>query len=178
MSLSSEMSANLKNIRLILLDVDGVLTDGRIGLLPGGLEVKFFSIYDGLAVRLAQKAGWQVGFLTGRTSEVVSARAEELGVEILVQGSKDKAADFEKILERTSLEAFQVAYMGDDLPDIPVLKRAGFSAAPGNAPRPVRECVHYVTSKNGGEGAVREVVDLMLEVCGKLGSRDPEMGPG
>ncbi len=158
---------NLQRIRLILLDVDGVLTDGRIGLLPGGEEIKFFSIYDGLAIRLAMKVGWEVGFLSGRTSEEVAARARELGIEIVVQGSRDKIEDFEKILKERNLQAAEVVYMGDDLPDLPLLKRVGFSAAPGNAVEAVKESVHYVTREKGGSGAVREVVDLLLKTSGK-----------
>jgi len=158
---------NLQKIRLILLDVDGVLTDGRIGLLPGGEEIKFFSIYDGLAIRLAMKVGWEVGFLSGRTSEEVVARARELGIEIVVQGSRDKIEDFEKILKERNLQAAEVVYMGDDLPDLPLLKRVGFSAAPGNAVEAVKESVHYVTREKGGNGAVREVVDLLLKTSGK-----------
>ncbi|MEE8161756.1 MAG: hypothetical protein V3T61_08985, partial [Acidobacteriota bacterium] len=96
MHLPSQVAGNLQNIRLILLDVDGVLTDGRVGLLPTGEEIKFFSIYDGLAIRLAQRVGWTVGFLSGRKSREVEVRAQELGVTLLVQGSKDKVKDFEK----------------------------------------------------------------------------------
>jgi 3-deoxy-D-manno-octulosonate 8-phosphate phosphatase (KDO 8-P phosphatase) len=165
--LPGQVAASLQNIRLILLDVDGVLTDGRIGLLPDGEEIKFFSIYDGLAIRLAMKVGWEVGFLSGRTSEEVAARARELGIGIVIQGSRDKIKDFEKILEERNLEASEVAYMGDDLPDLPLLKRVGFSAAPGNAVEAVKEGVHYVTQEQGGRGAVREVVDLLLKTTGK-----------
>jgi len=103
-SLPAQVEGNLQKIRLILLDVDGVLTDGRIGMLPGGEEIKFFSVYDGLAIRLAMKVGWEVGFLSGRTSEEVAVRARELGVEIVVQGSRDKVGDFEKILKDRNLE--------------------------------------------------------------------------
>ena len=166
-SLPAQVEGNLQKIRLILLDVDGVLTDGRIGMLPGGEEIKFFSVYDGLAIRLAMKVGWEVGFLSGRTSEEAAVRARELGVEIVVQGSRDKVGDFEKILKDRNLRASEVAYMGDDLPDLPLLKRVGFSAAPGNAVESVKSAVHYVTRENGGSGAVREVVDLMLKTTGK-----------
>lgn len=166
-TLPVQVVGNLQKIRLILLDVDGVLTDGRIGLLPDGGEIKFFSVYDGLAIRLAGKVGWEVGFLSGRTSKEVEARALDLGVELLVQGSRDKVKDFEKILKERNLEASQVAYVGDDLPDIPLLKRVGFSAAPRNAAEAVRYCVHYVTRERGGYGAVREVVDLLLKTTGK-----------
>ncbi len=166
-ALPVQVVGNIQTLRLILLDVDGVLTDGRIGLFPGGEEIKFFSVHDGLAIRLAQKAGWEVGFLSGRTSEEVMVRARELGIEIVVQGSRDKVEDFEKILKARKLQASEVAYMGDDLPDLPLLKRVGFSVAPGNAVEAVKSAVHYVTREKGGYGAVRELVDLLLKNSGK-----------
>lgn len=166
-TLPVEVTDRMKEIHLILLDVDGVLTDGRLGMTAAGEEIKFFSVYDGLAIRVAQNAGWKVGFLSGRKSKEVELRARELGVEIVVQGSRDKIKDLETILVENNLEAFQVAYIGDDLPDLPVLKRVGFSAAPHNAADVVKESVDYVTERRGGEGAVREVVDLLLKASGK-----------
>jgi len=166
-TLPVEVTDRMKEIHLILLDVDGVLTDGRLGMTAAGEEIKFFSVYDGLAIRVAQNAGWKVGFLSGRKSKEVESRARELGVEIVVQGSRDKIKDLETILLENNLEAFQVAYIGDDLPDLPVLKRVGFSAAPHNAADVVKESVDYVTERRGGEGAVREVVDLLLKASGK-----------
>jgi 3-deoxy-D-manno-octulosonate 8-phosphate phosphatase (KDO 8-P phosphatase) len=165
--LSVELTNAVQKIRLILLDVDGVLTDGRLGLTAAGEEIKFFSIYDGLGIRMAQKAGWQVGFLSGRSSQEVESRARELGVEIVVQGSRDKIKDLESILSQSNLKASQVAFIGDDLPDLPVLKRVGFSAAPDNAVEAVKQSVDYVTQRRGGEGAVREVVDLFLKTTGQ-----------
>lgn len=166
-TLPVEVTDRMKEIHLILLDVDGVLTDGRLGMTAAGEEIKFFSVYDGLGIRVAQNAGWKVGFLSGRRSKEVESRARELGVEIVVQGSRDKIKDLETILLENNLEAFQVAYIGDDLPDLPVLKRVGFSAAPHNAADVVKESVDYVTERRGGEGAVREVVDLLLKASGK-----------
>lgn len=166
-TLPAEVLGNVQKIRLLLLDVDGVLTDGRVGLLPKGEEIKFFSIYDGLAIRLAKRVGWEVGFLSGRDSEEVAARARELGVEIVIQGSRDKVKDFEGIVKERNLQASEVAYMGDDLPDIPLLQRVGFSAAPANAADAVKDRVHYVTRREGGHGAVREVVELLLKTSGK-----------
>lgn len=166
-TLPVEVTDRMKEIHLILLDVDGVLTDGRLGMTAAGEEIKFFSVYDGLAIRVAQNAGWKVGFLSGRKSKEVESRARELGVEIVVQGSRDKIKDLETILLENNLEAFQVAYIGDDLPDLSVLKRVGFSAAPHNAADVVKESVDYVTERRGGDGAVREVVDLLLKASGK-----------
>jgi 3-deoxy-D-manno-octulosonate 8-phosphate phosphatase (KDO 8-P phosphatase) len=167
MGLPHQVSGNVQKIQFILLDVDGVLTDGRVGFLPDGGEIKYFSIYDGLAIRLALKVGVEVGFISGRTSLVVAQRAEELGVRTVVQGSKDKVADFESLLVEKTLSPEEVAYVGDDLPDIPLLQRVGFSAAPQNAVDLVKYHVHYVTRSKGGDGAVREVIDLLLKTSGK-----------
>ncbi|MFQ5740818.1 MAG: KdsC family phosphatase [Acidobacteriota bacterium] len=169
-----------ERIRLVLLDVDGVLTDGRLGILPDGREIKFFSIYDGLAIRLARKSGIEVGFLSGRKSREVDVRARELGVKMVIQGSRDKLADFERLLAERDMEASEVAFMGDDLPDLPLLKRVGLSAAPANAVGQVKCCVHYVTRAAGGAGAVREVLKMILESSGKweTATRDWIAGPG
>ena len=167
MALPHQVTGNVQKIKFILLDVDGVLTDGRVGLLPDGGEIKYFSIYDGLAIRLAQKAGIEVGFISGRESRVVQQRAEELGVATVIQGSREKLADLAVLLQDKGLTAEEVAYIGDDLPDIPILQRVGFSAAPQNAAEPVKYYVHYVTRSKGGDGAVREVIDLLLKTSGK-----------
>jgi len=167
MALPHQVAGSVQKIRFILLDVDGVLTDGRVGLLPDGGEMKYYSIYDGLAIRLAQQVGIGVGFISGRKSREVTSRAKELGVEVIIQGSKDKVKDVEALLEKKSLKQEEIAYIGDDLPDIPLLKRVGFSAAPSNATEPVKYYVHYVTRAKGGDGAVREVIDLLLKTSGK-----------
>ncbi len=158
---------NLGRIRLLLLDVDGVMTDGRIILLPDGEELKVFSVYDGVAIRLAERAGLEVAFMSGRTSKAVRVRAAELGVQTVIQGSRDKLKDFEELLRQRQLDAKAVAFVGDDLPDLPVLRLVGFSAAPANAAGPVKYAVHHVTRARGGHGAVREVVDLILKNSGK-----------
>ena len=116
---------------------------------------------------MAQKAGLEVAFISGRTSKEVDIRAHELGVKIVVQGSADKLSDLKKLLDEKNLELEDVAYVGDDLPDIPVLRNVGFSAAPQNATEPVKYYVHYVTRAKGGDGAVREVIDLLLKTSGK-----------
>jgi 3-deoxy-D-manno-octulosonate 8-phosphate phosphatase (KDO 8-P phosphatase) len=157
----------LRRIRFLMLDVDGVLTDGRVALLSDGREVKYFSIYDGLAIRLAIESGLNIGFLSGRESPQVEARAGELGVRFVVQGCSDKLKEFEKIQLLLGLAPHQFAYMGDDLPDLALLRSVGFAIAPSNAVPAVKECAHYVTEVRGGEGAVREVVELLLEASGK-----------
>lgn len=162
-----EHQDRLKRIRLILTDVDGVLTDGRLAKLPHGDELKFFSIYDGLGIRLAQKSGIEVGFVSGRKSRQVAARAAELDVKLILQGVGDKLQTLENICWERGLNADEIAYMGDDLPDIRLLQKVGFSAAPANAVSAVKDRVHYVTVTKGGKGALREVIELVLRAQGK-----------
>lgn len=161
------MLQRLRRIRLLLLDVDGVLTDGRIIYDAQGVETKAFDVKDGHGLKLLQRAGVQVGIITGRSSEVVNVRARELGIDIVYQGAKDKLLPFQEILQTLRLAADEVAYMGDDLPDLPVLRRAGWAVAPVDAVDEVKPYVHYVTRRPGGRGAVREVCDLLLQEKGK-----------
>ncbi len=161
------MQADLANIRLILTDVDGVLTDGRLARLPGGEELKFFSIYDGLAIRLAEKAGIPVGFISGRSSSLVAQRAKELGVKLLVQGCSDKRQALLSLLEQAGVPAEQTAYVGDDLPDLPVLTAVGLPVAPANAADEVKACARLVTRSSGGNGVLREVIEMILKAQGK-----------
>jgi 3-deoxy-D-manno-octulosonate 8-phosphate phosphatase (KDO 8-P phosphatase) len=167
MALPHQVAGSVQKIKFVLLDVDGVLTDGRVGLLPDGGEIKYFSIYDGLAIRMAQRVGLEVGFISGRRSREVVVRGEELDVKVIIQGSTDKVKDVQNLLETKGLSLEEIAYVGDDLPDIPLLRRVGFSAAPRNAAEPVKYHVHYVTRNTGGDGAVREVIDLLLKTSGK-----------
>lgn len=161
------MRERLRRIRLLLLDVDGVLTDGSIIYDAQGIETKAFDVKDGHGLKLLQRSGVQVGIITGRQSEVVNIRARELGIEIVYQGAKDKLVPFEEILQNLQLAADEVAYMGDDLPDLPVLRRAGWAVAPADAVAEIKPYVHYVTSRPGGRGAVREVCDLLLQESGQ-----------
>lgn len=154
-------------IKLLLLDVDGVLTDGSIIYLPDGIETKSFSTRDGLGLRLLQNAGVAVGIITARTSEVVTRRAENLGITMLYQGAGAKLEVYEKILATSGLAPDQIAYMGDDWLDLPVMIRVGMAAAVADAAPEVREIAHYVTGSPGGHGAVREVCDLIIEALGK-----------
>lgn len=150
-------------MRLLLLDVDGVLTDGTLYLDNNGVEAKGFNIMDGLGLNLLRGAGIGVGIITGRTSDVVALRARELGVTHLVQGCDDKAAAAGEILEREGLPWEALAYVGDDLIDLGVLTRAGLAVAPpGGAPE-VRAVAHHVTGAAAGRGAVREVCELILK---------------
>ena len=153
----------LKKIKAILLDVDGVLTGGAIIYGVDGLELKAFDSQDGFGITNAIKNGIRVGIITARKSEVVKRRATELGIVDLYQGSLDKITPFEEIKNVHSLSESEIAYVGDDILDLPLLQKVGFSAAPANAVREVKMKVDYVTKARGGQGAVREVIDLILK---------------
>jgi len=152
----------LEKVKLLILDVDGVLTDGRIIMDDNGREIKHFDVRDGHGIKLLQRHGIDVVFLTGRRSAVVEHRARDLGVEEVHQQIWDKVAAFEGILEWRALTADQVAFMGDDVVDIPLQRRVGFSAAPASAEDVVRRSVDFVSGRPGGRGAVREVCELIL----------------
>jgi 3-deoxy-D-manno-octulosonate 8-phosphate phosphatase (KDO 8-P phosphatase) len=154
-------------IKMLLLDVDGVMTDGGIILGPGSMELKRFHVRDGMGVSLARAAGLLVGILTSRDSEVVRRRAKELGIEEVQQGVSHKEEVYEAILKKYGFRDEEVAYIGDDIQDIPVLKRAGLSCCVADGAEEVKRVSHYVTLKNGGTGAVREVVDMLLKGLGK-----------
>jgi len=153
----------LKNIRLLLLDVDGVMTDGRIIIDANGIESKFFNVKDGHGIKMVQRAGIEVGIISGRESKVVAERAAELGIGILYQKCSDKLVPYLKILEEMKIDNSRAAFIGDDIIDLPILRRAGFSAAPADAAAEVIPHVHFVTRSRGGWGAVREVCDLILK---------------
>ena len=157
-----------RQVRLLLLDVDGVLTDGSITYLSGGGEAKSFNTQDGLGIKLLQESGVAVGIITARQSEAVERRARDLNFAYVFQGKEDKLTVYESILKETGLRPPQTGYMGDDLMDLPILNRAGFAAAPANAVAEVRRRVHYTAGRDGGRGAVREVCELILEAQGNL----------
>ncbi len=161
-------------ISVLLMDVDGVLTDGRIYLLaqPGGeaAEMKVFSAYDGAGLKLARLAGLRTGLITGRESAATSRRARELDMEFVYQGVAEKLAAYRRIVRSAHLEDAEVAYVGDDLPDLPILARAGLAVAVVNAVPEVKNRAHYITQASGGSGAVREVVELLLRAQGKWAS--------
>lgn len=160
------MAADLRKIKLLLLDVDGIMTDGRIIYDNNGGETKAFDVKDGHGLKLIQRAGIRVGIITGRQSAIVARRAEELGIEILYQGAKDKLLPFKEILQKHSLDPSEVAYMGDDVVDLPVMKKVGFSATVADAVEDIKPFVDYVTERPGGRGAVREVCDYLLKSAG------------
>ncbi len=159
----AKYSAKLRKIRAILLDVDGVLTDGAIIYGADGIELKVFDSQDGFGIVNAIDHGITVGIITARKSEVVERRAADLGIVDLYQGSLDKLTPYQKVKEKRNLEDSEIAYIGDDLLDLPVLQRVGFSAAPANAVRDVKMKVDYVAKERGGHGAVREIIDVILK---------------
>jgi len=156
-----------KKIKLILLDVDGVLTEGSIIFGESNQELKIFNVQDGVGIKLAQAAGIQIGIVTGRTSEVVKRRADELEIEILYQGQQDKIEAYEQIKNDFCLADDQIAYVGDDLNDIKLLQKVGLSFAVSDACNEVKEVVDYIVKRCGGRGAVREVVEFILKGQGK-----------
>ncbi len=163
-----ELNERLRAVKLWLCDVDGVLTDGRIVLDNHGNELKFFDVRDGHGMAALRRCGIRTGVITGRSSQVVTQRARELGLEFVVQGSRDKRADLARIIAETGLSMREVGFMGDDVIDLPVLSRVGFAAAPADAHAAVKDHVHYVATAAGGRGAVREVADMILEAQGLM----------
>jgi len=151
----------------VLLDVDGVLTDGKILLHADGTESKRFDIKDGTAIVWAQRSGLRVGFLSARTSAATAQRAAQLAVTVVHQGVSSKLDTYEQILDDLELTHEHVAYMGDDLLDLPVLERAGLAAAPADAVADVRSRVHWISTARGGDGAVRELVETILRAQDK-----------
>ena len=165
--MSDSIDAKASRIRLVLLDVDGVLTDGKIVLHHDGTESKRFDTKDGLAIVRMQRAGLMVGFLSARTSPITGYRAGQLGVTLVHQGVASKLAAYEQIIGELSTADDEVAYMGDDIVDLAVLARAGLSAAPDDASLDVRSRVHWVSNAKGGDGAVRELIELILRAQGR-----------
>ncbi len=161
---------SLTNIELLVLDVDGVLTDGRIILDSDGREMKQFNTQDGAGIKYFQRAGKHIAIITGRESPVVERRAAELGVKIVIQGAKDKLPAYESVLAELDLTDEQTAVMGDDLPDLPMLLRCGFPIAPANAVEEVRRAAALITENPGGEGAVRQAVEYILKHTGQWDS--------
>ncbi len=154
--------AKLKQIKLLLLDVDGVMTDGGIYFSERGDELKKFNILDGYGIMKLQRQGVRVAIITGRVSQVVARRAEELGISEVHQNLENKLEAYDQVKKKFGLRDVEIAYIGDDEPDIPVMKSVGFSACPANAVAAVRREAKYVCRCRGGEGAVREVIDLVL----------------
>jgi 3-deoxy-D-manno-octulosonate 8-phosphate phosphatase (KDO 8-P phosphatase) len=157
------LKKKLQKITLILFDIDGVLCSGDINYLDNGSELKTFNVQDGLGITLAHLAGLKTGIITGRKSEVIERRAGELKIDIVSQGSFNKLTPYFEIKNEYHLQDEQICYIGDDLLDLPILELVGFSVAVANAREEVKAVCDYVTVANGGKGAVREVIDLILK---------------
>ncbi len=164
----TSIQAKAKKIKLLLLDVDGVMTDGRIFLDNQGNELKAFHVRDGHGIKMVQNAGIIVGIITGRTSEVVNIRARELGIQEVHQGRHEKIVVYDLILSKYGLPDEAVAYMGDDIVDIDILKRVGFAVTIADADPAVKPYADMITKAAGGRGAVRECINLILKHQGKL----------
>jgi 3-deoxy-D-manno-octulosonate 8-phosphate phosphatase (KDO 8-P phosphatase) len=156
-----------KDIKLLLLDVDGVLTDGNLIYSHEGKESKSFNTQDGFGLRMLQDAGVEVGIITARSSEALERRSKDLKITLLYQGAANKLIAYKEIVKATGLKPFEIAYMGDDWLDMVLLKRVGLAVAPANAVNEVKDMAHYTTKQSGGHGAVREICDLILEATGK-----------
>ncbi|HEY8460634.1 MAG TPA: HAD hydrolase family protein [Blastocatellia bacterium] len=171
MNISEEIIARARKIKLLLLDCDGVLTDGGLYYTFDGKHVlegaKIFHIHDGLGLKLAREAGLKVGIISGRISPALTARAKDLRIDCLHQGIDDKLSVYEQIRDSRGLADEEIAYAGDDLPDLPLMRRAGLSIAVADAVEEVRQCAHFVTNKAGGRGAAREIVELLLKAQDK-----------
>jgi 3-deoxy-D-manno-octulosonate 8-phosphate phosphatase (KDO 8-P phosphatase) len=154
-------------VRLVLFDVDGVLTDGRVVLHGDGTESKQFHIRDGIVIVWAQRVGLKVGLLSARLSATTTERAAQLGITLVHQGVTSKIDAYDKIVDTIGLDDEEVAYMGDDIVDIAVLSRVGLAAAPADAVAEVRERVHWVAPSVGGAGAAREFLELILRAQGR-----------
>jgi len=173
MANSKSAKARAKKIKLLLFDVDGVLTDGKLFLFPvqtaqGQLvvEAKGFHAQDGAGISIARIAGIKTGLITRRNSETVALRARDLRLEVVRQGSRDKLKVFREILGSEGFTASEVAFVGDDVIDLPVMRNCGFSVAVANARREVKDAAHYVTPHAGGEGAARDVIEFILKAQG------------
>lgn len=152
------------NIRCVIFDIDGVMTDGSIVVDSSGNELfKTFNVKDGLGVQMLAKAGFDLAIITGRTSTIVANRAKTLGVQHVFQGKLEKTAAFEDLLNKLGITDKQVAYIGDDVPDVPLLQRAGFSACPADAHKSAASVALWQSAFKGGRGAVREFADLLLK---------------
>ena len=160
--------AKARAIRLVIFDVDGVLTDGSLYLSDSGEEIKAYNSRDGHGMKMLRESGVELAIITGRTSRSVELRAKNLGIELLYQGAADKARVYTELLVTRKLDAGATAYMGDDVVDLPVLRRCGLALTVPEAPLAVRQCVDYVTRAPGGRGAAREACELIMHAQGTL----------
>lgn len=163
---NSDLLARFKNIKLLVLDVDGVMTNGGLTIGDDGQEYKTFHSHDGLGMKLLKATGVEMAIITGRTSNVVKKRAESTGVAHFYQGAEDKLVAFNDLVDKSGLQASQCAFMGDDIVDLPPMLKCGLALAVPDSPALVLKYAHYVTAKTGGHGAVREVCELIMQAQG------------
>lgn len=158
----------INNIRLFAMDVDGVMTDGSVVYTSDGNEIKAFNIKDGLGLKLLQRAGLKTAIITGRTSQMVERRSTELGIDWLIQGREDKLTALQKLADEQGFALQEIAYIGDDLPDLPAIQSVGVGMAVADANTRVLQAAQFVTKQPGGHGAVREACEWLLDQQGKL----------
>ncbi len=161
--MNKTLKTKLNKIKLLVMDVDGVLTDGKIVVDAQGKELKFFDVQDGFGLVLLRQAGIKTAILSARSSSAVTARAEDLKIDKICQDAYPKTNAYESLIKELGCTDEQVCFMGDDLPDLPVLKRVGLAVAVPNAMDELKKIAHYVTTRRGGAGAVREVIELILK---------------
>lgn len=165
-TLSADLLQRAQRVKLMVFDVDGVLTDGGLRYGPDGERIKTFNVLDGHGIKLLQQSGVQTAIISARSSDIVARRASDLGIAFLMQGVHDKRDGFNKLLAQTGLQADDCGFMGDDVIDLPVMTRVAFAASVPNGHPEVRTRAHYVAELGGGRGAVREVCDLLLRAQG------------
>lgn len=165
---SQNLTHRVQQIRLLVLDVDGVLSDGRLYFGNSGEEIKNFHIHDGLGIKLLARAGIDTAIITGRSSAIVARRAENLGIRHVMQGREDKLVALQELCKSMALDFAHVAYMGDDLPDLAAIRRVGLGLTVANANPLVRDHADWISQHDGGNGAVREACEFILDAQGKL----------
>lgn len=163
-----DILARAAQIKLLIFDVDGVLTDGRLGFGDDGQEYKFFHSRDGHGMRMLQDSGVEIGIITGRSSKVVEHRMANLGIQHVYQGKREKLPAFEELITKLGLRTEQVAYMGDDVMDLPIMRRVGLAVATNDAHPLVGRHAHWQAPHNGGQGAARDLCELIMEAQGTL----------
>lgn len=161
------LSERAKRIRAVALDIDGVLTDGRIGYGGGAGEIKFFDVKDGLGIKLLQRAGIKVGILSGRSSQANRTRIAELGLDFAIEGSHDKGTALGEVAAQLACETSEILFVGDDLVDLPAMRRAGVAVAVGDATEETQQAADLTTRHAGGRGAVREMAEWLLREQGQ-----------
>ena len=168
------MLEHAQSIRLMIFDVDGVMTDGGLYYTESGEELKAFNSLDGHGLKMLRQSGVVLAIITGRTSRLVEHRAKNLGIDHLIQGAHDKLASFQQLLHDTGFTEQECGYMGDDVIDLPVMRRVAFAVAVPDSPNLVRQHAHYVTGARGGQGAVREACEIIMQAQGTL---DAQLAP-